>query len=90
MKFRSSRTDRGPLCEGWREDTQPIMCSYKLVDVRFDLSLLTHKVEEFVHKVNSEDRIDTELICDHDPRLSGRFSWWATDKPSPGLTSGSG
>ena len=55
LKFRSSRTDRGPLCEGWREDTQPIMCSYKLVDVRFDLSLLTHKVEEFVHKVNSED-----------------------------------
>jgi len=54
LKFRSERTDRGPLSEGWREDTQPIMCSYKLVDVRFELSLLTGRVEEFVHKAVRE------------------------------------
>ena len=53
LKFRSERTGRGPLTEGWREDTQPIMCSYKLVDVRFELmSLLQARIEEFVHKVN--------------------------------------
>ena len=44
LKFKSEKTSRGPLSEGWRDDTQPIMCSYKLVDVRFDMnkmSLLT-------------------------------------------------
>ena len=52
LKFSSVKTERGPLCEGWMEDTQPIMCSYKLVDVRFELmSLLQNRVEEFVHKV---------------------------------------
>ena len=52
LKFKSERTGRGPLSEGWREDTQPIMCSYKLVDVRFELmSLLQSRIEEFVHKV---------------------------------------
>ena len=52
LKFSSVKTKRGPLCEGWMEDTQPIMCSYKLVDVRFELmSLLQNRVEEFVHKV---------------------------------------
>ena len=53
LKFQSSKTSRGPLTEGWRDDTQPIMCSYKLVDVRFELmSLLQARIEEFVHKVN--------------------------------------
>jgi len=55
LKFKSNKTSRGPLCEGWREDTQPIMCSYKLVDVRFELmSLLQSRIEEFVHKAVRE------------------------------------
>ena len=68
--FKSTKTSRGPLQEGWREDTQPIMCrclnqsevpstyrtnlfsSYKLVDVRFDMTyLMQARIEEFVHKV---------------------------------------
>jgi len=49
--FKSTKTSRGPLQEGWREDTQPIMCSYKLVDVRFDMMyLMQARIEEFVHK----------------------------------------
>jgi len=49
--FTSIKTSRGPLQEGWREDTQPIMCSYKLVDVRFDMMyLMQARIEEFVHK----------------------------------------
>ena len=84
LKFQSVKTSRGPLCEGWMEDTQPIMCSYKLVDVRFELmSLLQNRVEEFVHKVT-----EFEFICIMStyfpPRLSEKFSWLATDKPSPG------
>ena len=54
LKFKSERTGRGPLSEGWREDTKPIMCSYKLVDVRFELSLLTGRIEEFVHRAVRE------------------------------------
>lgn len=51
LKFRSSKTPRGPLSEGWRDDVKPIMCSYKLVDVRFDMMyLIQNRVEEFVHK----------------------------------------
>ena len=51
-KFCSSKTNRGPLAEGWRETTQPIMCSYKLVDVRFDMMyLLQGKIEQTVHNV---------------------------------------
>ena len=30
------------------------MCSYKLVDVRFELSLLTGRIEEFVHRAVRE------------------------------------
>jgi len=50
-KFRSNKTQRGLLGEGWRDSTNPIMCSYKLVDVRFDMMyLLQGRIEEFVHK----------------------------------------
>merc|ERR1711874_463299 len=49
--FKSTKTSRGPLQEGWRDDTHPIMCSYKLVDVRFDMMyLMQARIEEFVHK----------------------------------------
>ena len=27
--FKSVKTGRGPLEEGWREDSKPIMCRYK-------------------------------------------------------------
>lgn len=49
--FKSKKTGRGPLKEGWKEDTQPIMCSYKLVSVSFDVWALASRVESYVHKV---------------------------------------
>lgn len=50
-KFHSEKTGRGPLLAGWRENTKPIMCSYKLVEVRFDMVyMLQARIEEFVHK----------------------------------------
>ncbi|XP_058013763.1 cytoplasmic phosphatidylinositol transfer protein 1-like isoform X1 [Ahaetulla prasina] len=49
--FCSAKTGRGPLQEGWREHTQPIMCSYKLVTVKFEVWGLQTRVEQFVHKV---------------------------------------
>ncbi|XP_060116872.1 cytoplasmic phosphatidylinositol transfer protein 1-like [Heteronotia binoei] len=49
--FSSTKTGRGPLREGWRTHTQPIMCSYKLVTVKFEVWGLQTRVEQFVHKV---------------------------------------
>ncbi|KAG8041363.1 hypothetical protein G9C98_002351 [Cotesia typhae] len=48
--YQSKKTGRGPLIEGWRENTQPIMCSYKLVDVSFEVWGMQTRVEDFIHK----------------------------------------
>ncbi|KAL8163547.1 UNVERIFIED_CONTAM: Cytoplasmic phosphatidylinositol transfer protein 1 [Gekko kuhli] len=48
--FKSEKTGRGLLKEGWRETQQPIMCSYKLVSVKFEVWGLQTRVEQFVHK----------------------------------------
>ena len=36
----------------FQEFTKPIMCSYKLVTVQFDVWALATRVESFVHKVS--------------------------------------
>jgi uncharacterized protein YbdZ (MbtH family) len=49
--FKSKKTNRGPLKEGWRETHDPIMCSYKLVKITFEVWGLQTKVEDYAHKV---------------------------------------
>ncbi|XP_043969760.1 cytoplasmic phosphatidylinositol transfer protein 1-like isoform X1 [Gambusia affinis] len=49
--FQSEKTKRGILQEGWRDSQEPIMCSYKLVTVKFEVWGLQTRVEQFVHKV---------------------------------------
>ncbi|KAG9470861.1 hypothetical protein GDO78_016591, partial [Eleutherodactylus coqui] len=49
--FKSEKTGRGLLRDDWRESQQPIMCSYKLVAVKFEVWGLQTRVEQFVHKV---------------------------------------
>uniref|UniRef100_A0A8C5H8T4 Cytoplasmic phosphatidylinositol transfer protein 1 n=1 Tax=Gouania willdenowi TaxID=441366 RepID=A0A8C5H8T4_GOUWI len=49
--FKSEKTSRGKLQEGWRDTQNPIMCSYKLVTVKFEVWGLQTRVEQFVHKV---------------------------------------
>uniref|UniRef100_A0A8C4T0P6 Cytoplasmic phosphatidylinositol transfer protein 1 n=1 Tax=Erpetoichthys calabaricus TaxID=27687 RepID=A0A8C4T0P6_ERPCA len=49
--FLSEKTSRGLLQEGWRDTQKPIMCSYKLVSVKFEVWGLQTRVEQFVHKV---------------------------------------
>ncbi|KAM3865302.1 cytoplasmic phosphatidylinositol transfer protein 1-like [Diretmus argenteus] len=49
--FKSEKTSRGILQEGWRDNQDPIMCSYKLVTVKFEVWGLQTRVEQFVHKV---------------------------------------
>ncbi|XP_028843493.1 cytoplasmic phosphatidylinositol transfer protein 1-like isoform X1 [Denticeps clupeoides] len=49
--FSSVKTGRGPLREDWKQTSEPVMCSYKLVRVQFDVWGLQGRVEQFVHKV---------------------------------------
>ncbi|XP_071797461.1 cytoplasmic phosphatidylinositol transfer protein 1-like [Asterias amurensis] len=49
-KFRSKKTGRGPLQPGWREQCKTIMCSYKLVRVKFEVWGFQTRVENMVHK----------------------------------------
>ncbi|XP_039292586.1 cytoplasmic phosphatidylinositol transfer protein 1 [Nilaparvata lugens] len=48
--FVSKETGRGPLAEGWRENTLPIMCSYKYVSASFEVWGLQTKAEDLIHK----------------------------------------
>ena len=50
--FQSKRTGRGPLVEGWKDTTQPIMCSYKVVNASFEVWGMQTRVEDFVHRVS--------------------------------------
>ena len=52
--FKSEKTNRGVLKEGWIESQEPIMCSYKLVTVKFEVWGLQTRVEQFVHKVGAK------------------------------------
>lgn len=47
--FQSTKTKRGLLIEGWRND-QPIMCSYKVVDASFEVWGFQTRVEDFIHR----------------------------------------
>ncbi|KAM9852505.1 cytoplasmic phosphatidylinositol transfer protein 1b isoform 3-T3 [Aulostomus maculatus] len=49
-RWQSSKTGRGPLEEGWREDHRPIMCSYKRVICSFEVYGFQTRTEEFIHK----------------------------------------
>ncbi|XP_067626626.1 cytoplasmic phosphatidylinositol transfer protein 1 [Eurosta solidaginis] len=48
--FKSEKTGRGPLIEGWRITDKPIMCSYKLVNASFEVWGLQTKVEDFIQR----------------------------------------
>ncbi|XP_067837975.1 cytoplasmic phosphatidylinositol transfer protein 1-like [Heptranchias perlo] len=48
--FHSVKTKRGPLTDNWKLKHNPVMCSYKLVAVKFEVYGLQTRVEEMVHK----------------------------------------
>uniref|UniRef100_A0A671UKB0 Phosphatidylinositol transfer protein cytoplasmic 1 n=1 Tax=Sparus aurata TaxID=8175 RepID=A0A671UKB0_SPAAU len=45
--FKSDKTSRGILQEGWRDTQDPIMCSYKLVTVKFEVWGLQTRIFSF-------------------------------------------
>ncbi|KAL6109376.1 uncharacterized protein ACO6RY_12517 [Pungitius sinensis] len=50
-RWQSSKTGRGPLEKGWRDNHKPIMCSYKRVQCSFEVYGFQTRTEEFVHKI---------------------------------------
>lgn len=48
--FQSQKTGRGPLVEGWRDTVTPIMCSYKMVQVSFEVWGLQTRAEDLIHR----------------------------------------
>ncbi|RUS90594.1 hypothetical protein EGW08_001682 [Elysia chlorotica] len=49
-KFKSKKTERGPLKKDWKDNSSPLMCSYKVVKVKFEVFGLQTRVEAFTHK----------------------------------------
>lgn len=48
--FHSKKTERGPLKSDWQNTTKPVMCSYKVVRVKFEIWGLQGRVESFTHR----------------------------------------
>ncbi|XP_069493512.1 cytoplasmic phosphatidylinositol transfer protein 1-like [Ambystoma mexicanum] len=69
--FHSKKTGRGPLLEGWRKLSQPIMCSYKLVTVKFEVYGFQTKVENFTHK-----NIKDILLAGHRQAVAWMDEWY--------------
>ncbi|XP_068633220.1 cytoplasmic phosphatidylinositol transfer protein 1 [Battus philenor] len=46
--YKSEKSGRGPLVEGWRDTHLPIMCCYKCVNVKFEVWGLQTRVEDYV------------------------------------------
>ncbi|CAJ1062419.1 cytoplasmic phosphatidylinositol transfer protein 1b isoform X1 [Xyrichtys novacula] len=49
-RWQSSKTGRGPLERGWKDDHKPIMCSYKRVQCSFEVYGFQTRTEEFIHR----------------------------------------
>ncbi|XP_060803538.1 cytoplasmic phosphatidylinositol transfer protein 1 [Amyelois transitella] len=69
--FKSEKTGRGPLVEGWRDTQKPIMCCYKLVNVKFEVWGLQTKVEEYV-----QGAIREILLLGHRQAFAWMDDWY--------------
>ncbi|XP_041425581.1 cytoplasmic phosphatidylinositol transfer protein 1 [Xenopus laevis] len=69
--FHSVKTGRGPLLDNWRETSEPIMCSYKLVAAKFEVYGFQSRVESFVHK-----NIRDILLAGHRQAVTWMDEWY--------------
>ncbi|XP_055769331.1 cytoplasmic phosphatidylinositol transfer protein 1-like [Salvelinus fontinalis] len=66
----SEKMGRGPLVEGWRKDSTPIMCSYKRVQCSFEVYGFQGKTEDFIHK-----NIQDILLVGHRQAVAWTDEW---------------
>lgn len=69
--FKSQKTNRGPLVEGWRESHQPIMCCYKSVSAKFEVWGFQTKVEDYV-----QGAIREILLLGHRQAFAWMDEWY--------------
>ncbi|XP_013868130.1 cytoplasmic phosphatidylinositol transfer protein 1b, partial [Austrofundulus limnaeus] len=69
-RWRSSKTNRGPLKEGWRDHHNPIMCSYKRVQCSFEVFGFQTKVEALAH-----EKIKEILLVAHRQAVAWLDEW---------------
>lgn len=72
--FKSVKTGRGPLVEGWRITDKPLMCSYKLVHASFEVWGFQTKVEHFIHSCIRE-----VLLLGHRQAFAWVDQWFDMD-----------
>lgn len=46
--YASAKTGRGPLGDKWMDTAKPVMCAYKLADIRFNVFGFQTKVENLI------------------------------------------
>lgn len=49
--FASQKTGRGMLAEGWRETVEPVMCCYKLAQIKCEIPFFTSRCEGAIENV---------------------------------------
>lgn len=49
-KFKSEKTSRGPLLDGWKDTCDPVMCCYKLVTIKFKVFGFETRTESMIAK----------------------------------------
>eukprot|EP00753_Platysulcus_tardus_P006595 PLAT14336.1.p2 GENE.PLAT14336.1~~PLAT14336.1.p2 ORF type:complete len:314 (-),score=145.00 PLAT14336.1:585-1505(-) len=69
--FHSEKTGRGPLAEGWKDTTEPVMCCYKVVRASFSYWLLQGKVESLI--IDQQ----TKLFASTNQRVFTSIDDWA-------------
>eukprot|EP00123_Amoebidium_parasiticum_P005499 comp16676_c0_seq1/m.14914 comp16676_c0_seq1/g.14914 ORF comp16676_c0_seq1/g.14914 comp16676_c0_seq1/m.14914 type:complete len:271 (-) comp16676_c0_seq1:307-1119(-) len=64
-KYHSEKTDRGPLKPAWKETTEPLMTSYKLVRVEFKWFGLQTQVEKVIQQADERlfRNFHRQLFC---------------------------
>ncbi|KAL3691814.1 hypothetical protein R1sor_005465 [Riccia sorocarpa] len=62
--FKSTRTGRGPLCEGWQKECEPFMCAYKC-----DIRRMEHETAEAIRRARAQilSRLQSSEEEDGDP-----------------------
>jgi hypothetical protein len=63
--FRSIKTNRGPLKDGWINQSKPRMCCYKLITIKFKVFGFETRVESFIAKtqLNMLLKFHRQLFC---------------------------
>lgn len=82
----SAKTGRGPLVDGWRNSSKPIMCSYKKVHCSFEVYGFQTRTEEFIHKVGNREqqRPSLRVLLPHSFSSSGEMRAESSDGSSYG------